>query len=90
MAATRVASDACTPATMSSGVTPEANSPMISVSANTTHMLLMMAGLRLRPASSPRRCQPHAQPGGQQFQKPAGAGGAAVVHHEVADRAVAH
>ena len=88
IAATRVASDACTPATMSSGVTPEASSPMISVSANTTHMLLMTAGLRLRPASSPRRGQSHAQPRGQQFQKAAGAGGAAVVHHEVADRAV--
>ena len=42
IAATRVAIDACTPATMSSGVMPEASRPMISVSANTTHMLLMM------------------------------------------------
>ena len=88
MAATRAASDACTPATMSAGVMPEASRPMISVSANTTHMLLMMAGLRLCWASSPRRRQAHAQPRGQQFQKTAGAGGAAVVHHKIADRAV--
>jgi hypothetical protein len=33
----------CTPAAMSAGATPSASSPMISVSAKTTHMLLMSA-----------------------------------------------
>ena len=47
MATTRVAIAAWTPATMSSDATPDASSPMISVSAKTTHMLLIVAGWRL-------------------------------------------
>ena len=53
MADTRVTIAFCTPATMSSGRAFAASSPMISVSAKTTHMLLMTAGSALRPARSP-------------------------------------
>ena len=42
----------CTPATTSGNGLPSASSPMISVSAKTTHTLLMIAGFLLwRPSS---------------------------------------
>ena len=52
-AVTRRAMAFCTPAAMSAGATPSARSPMISVSAKTTHMLLISAALRLSRLSSP-------------------------------------
>ena len=59
-AATRCAMAFCTPAAMSAGATPSASSPMISVSANTTHMLLISAACWLSRLSSPsvRRSTP--------------------------------
>ena len=52
--ATRRAMAFWTPAAMSAGAMPSASSPMISVSAKTTHMLLMSAALRLSRLRSPR------------------------------------
>ena len=88
MAAMRVAIEACTPATMSSGGAPEASRPMISVSAKTTHMLLMAAGVLLRRGQFAQLCQLDSQARGHDLQEAPGAGGTAVVHGEVAHRAV--
>ena len=88
MAAIRVATAVCTPVTMSSGRTPVANSPTISLSAKTTHMLLMTAGA----AAGDERFQlvkRSAELGGQHLQKTPRAGRTTVVHDEVGHRAAA-
>ncbi len=62
---------------------------MISVSAKTTHMLLIAAGLRLSCGHRAEIAEGHAQPVGHDFEEPPRAGGTAVVHGEIAHPAVA-